>query len=46
MEYKANGLITVNNKIKYIFLSQKRFYNRLTEIYRDLKVIVTAKYKL
>ena len=28
-EYKANGLTTVNTKVKYIFLSQEGFYNRL-----------------
>ena len=46
MEYKANSLITRNNKVKYIFLSQEGFCNRLTQIYSDFKVTVTAEYKL
>ena len=46
MEYKANSLITRNNKIKYIFSSQKGFCNRLIQIYSDPKVIITAKRKL
>ena len=29
MEYKANGLTTINNKVKKIFLSWEGFYNRL-----------------
>ena len=29
IEYKANSLITRNNKVKYIFLSQEGFCNRL-----------------
>ena len=27
-KYKANGLIIVNTKVKYIFLSWEGFYNR------------------
>ena len=46
MEYKANGLITANTKVKYMFLNWEGFYNRLTQIYRDLEAIVTAEYKL
>ena len=46
MEYKANSLITKNNKIKYIFLSWEGFCNRLTQIYNNLKVTITAKRKL
>ena len=46
MEYKANDLTTRNNKIKYMFLNQEGFYNRLMQIYSNLKVTITAKYKL
>ena len=46
MEYKANSLTTRNNKIKYIFLSQKGFCNKLIQIYSNPKVIITAKRKL
>ena len=46
MEYKANGLITKNNKVKYMFLNQEGFCNRLTQIYNNFKVIIIAKYKL
>ena len=46
IEYKANGLITRNNKVKYMFLNQEGFCNRLTQIYNNFKVITTAKYKL
>ena len=46
MEYKANGLITRNNKVKYIFSSQEGFCNRLMQIYSNFKVIATAKCKL
>ena len=46
MEYKANGLTPANNKVKYIFLSQEGFCNRLIQIYGDLKVVATAKRKL
>ena len=37
---------TKNNKVKYIFLSQEGFCNRLTQIYNNPKVIITAKHKL
>ena len=46
MEYKANGLITRNNKVKYMFLSWEGFCNRLIQIYSNPKVIIIAKYKL
>ena len=46
MEYKANSLITKNNKVKYMFLNQEGFYNRFIQIYSNPKVTVTAKHKL
>ena len=46
MEYKANRLTTVNTEVKYIFLSWEGFYNKFIQIYRDPKIIATAKYKL
>ena len=46
MEYKANSLITRNNKVKYMFSSQEGFCNRLIQIYGDPKVTIMAKYKL
>ena len=46
MEYKANSLTTGNNKVKYIFLNQEGFCNRLIQIYNNPKATVTAKYKL
>ena len=46
MEYKANSLTTRNNKVKYMFSSWEKFYNRLMQIYSDPKVIIMAKYKL
>ena len=46
IEYKANNLITKNNKVKYMFLSQAGFYNRLIQIYSNPEVTVMAKYKL
>ena len=45
-KYKVNRLSTANNKIKYIFLNWKGFYNGLIQIYSNLKVIIMAKYKL
>ena len=41
-EYKANKLLTKNNKIKYIFLNQEGFYNKLIQIYSDLKVTIIS----
>ena len=46
MEYKANGLTTRNNKVKYIFLNQEGFCNRLMQIYGNPEVTVTAERKL
>ena len=46
VEYKANRLTTVNTEVKYMFLSQEGFYNRLIQIYSDLKIIVIAECKL
>ena len=46
IKYKANSLITKNNKVKYMFLSQEGFQNRLTQIYSDFEVTVMAEYKL
>ena len=46
MEYKANSLTTKNNKVKYMFLSQEGFCNRLMQIYSNLKATVIAKRKL
>ena len=46
MEYKANGLITRNNKVKYIFLSWEEFCNRFIQIYSNFKVTIIAKCKL
>ena len=46
MKYKANGLTTGNNKVKYIFLNWEGFCNRLMQIYSNPEAIVTAKYKL
>ena len=46
MEYKANSLITRNNKVKYMFLSWEGFCNRLMQIYSDLKATIIAEYKL
>ena len=46
IKYTANRIITVNIKVKYIFLSWEEFYSRFISIYSNLKVIATAKYKL
>ena len=46
MEYKANSLITRNNKVKYIFLSWEGFCNKFIQIYNNPKVTVIAKRKL
>ena len=46
MEYKANSLITGNNKAKYMFLSWEGFCNRFIQIYSNFKATVTAKCKL
>ena len=45
-EYKANSLITRNNKVKYIFLSWEGFCNRFIQIYSDFEVTVIAERKL
>ena len=45
-EYKANSLITRNNKVKYMFLSWEGFCNRLIQIYSNPKVTVIAERKL
>ena len=46
MEYKANGLTTRNNEVKYMFLSQEGFCNKLMQIYSDPKATIMAKCKL
>ena len=46
VKYKANSLTTKNNKVRYIYLIQKGFVNRLTQIYGDLKVKAIAEYRL
>ena len=46
IEYKANNLITKNNKVKYMFLSWEGFCNRLIQIYSNPKATIIAKYKL
>ena len=46
IKYKANSLITKNNKVKYIFLNWEGFCNRLMQIYSNFKVTVIAKCKL
>ena len=46
MEYKANSLITRNNKVKYMFLSWEGFCNRLIQIYSDPEVTIIAECKL
>ena len=46
MEYKANSLITRNNKIKYIFLNWEGFCNTFTQMYSNFKATATVKYKL
>ena len=45
-EYKANSLTTRNNEVKYMFSSWEGFCNRLTQIYSNPEVIITAKRKL
>ena len=46
IEYKANGLTTRNNKVKYMFSNWEGFCNRLIQIYSNPKVTTTAKRKL
>jgi hypothetical protein len=46
IEYKANGLTTRNNEVRYIFLTWEGFLNRLMQIYGDLKVEAIAEYRL
>jgi hypothetical protein len=46
IEYKANGLTTRNNKVRYIFLIWEGFANRLMQIYRDLEAEAIAEYRL
>ena len=46
IEYKANGLTTRNNKVKYMFLSWEGFCNRLIQIYSNPKITIIAERKL
>jgi carbohydrate-selective porin OprB len=38
--------MTRNNKVRYIFLIQEGFVNRLTQIYGDLEIEATVEYRL
>jgi hypothetical protein len=46
VKYKANGLTTGNNKVRYMFLIWEGFTNRLMQIYRDLKAEAIVEYRL
>ena len=46
LEFQENRLIITNQEVQYIFLSQDGFIDRLTQIFRDLEVLVIAKRKI
>ena len=46
IKYKANSLTTRNNEMRYMFLIQEGFANRLMQIYRDPEAETTAEYRL
>ena len=43
---QINGIISTNLEVKYMFLSQGGFAERLTQIFGDLEVTTTAERKL
>ena len=45
-EVQLNGIITTNLEVKYLFFSWGGFIERLTQIFRDLKVTTIAEKKL
>ena len=45
-ETQVNRITSTNNKIKYMFSTQKGFCNQFTQIYKDAKEEKTATQKL
>ena len=43
MEIQANGLATINQEVRYMFLSWEGFVNRIMQIYGDLEAIMMAE---
>ena len=46
IEIQENGLLTTNLEVRYMFLLQEEFINRLTQIYGDPEVITIVERKL
>src|SRR6266702_5626585 len=46
MEIQTNGMTTLNQEVKYIFLSWEGFLSWLTQIYNDMEAVMIAKRKL
>ena len=46
IEIQENGLLTTNLEVRYIFLSQEGFINRLIQIYGDLVLVAIVERKL
>ena len=45
-EIQINSMTSTNLEVKYIFLSQEGFIERLTQIFKDLKVATIVERKL
>ena len=43
IEIQANGLVTTNLEVQYIFLIQEGFANRLIQIFGDLELVATVE---
>ena len=42
-EIQVNGIITTNQDVRYVFISQNGFIEQLTQIFRDPKATTTAE---
>ena len=46
IEIQTNGITTLNQEVKYIFLNWERFISQLTQIYGDIEAAMTVERKL
>ena len=46
MEIQINRITTLNQEVRYIFLSWEGFASQLTQIYSDIKAAATTERKL
>jgi len=46
MEIQTNGMITLNQEVRYMFSSWEGFSSQLTQIYSDMEAAMTVERKL